>query len=64
MPPKGKSSKSSKEGKDAKPLDPKATDKKKKSSKRKESYGIYIYKVLKHSRFTLTPASPPSPCPS
>ena len=48
MPPKGKSSKSSKEGKDAKPLVPKATDKKKKkSSKRKESYGIYIYKVLK-----------------
>ena len=38
---KDKSSKSSMS------LVPKATDKKKKSSKRKESYGIYIYKVLK-----------------
>ena len=45
MPSKGKSNKSAKE---AKPIAPaKATDKKKKSSKRKESYGIYIYKVLK-----------------
>ena len=44
MPSKGKSNKSAKE---AKPIAPaKATDKKK-SSKRKESYGIYIYKVLK-----------------
>ena len=45
MPSKGKSNKSTKE---AKPIAPaQATDKKKKSSKRKESYGIYIYKVLK-----------------
>ena len=51
MPTKG-AGKSAKTGKSAKALIPKATgdkDKKKKSSKpkRKESYGIYIYKVLK-----------------
>ena len=48
MPAKG-AGKSVKSGKSAKAIIPKATGdkKKKKSSKRKESYGIYIYKVLK-----------------
>ena len=58
MPPKG-----SKEGKDAKPLVPngivpKATERKK-SSKRKESYGIHIYRVLKqvHPDTRISPKS-------
>ena len=50
MPSKG-AGKSAKSGKSAKAIIPKATatgdKKKKKSSKRKESYAIYIYKVLK-----------------
>ena len=49
MPSKG-AGKSAKSGKSAKAIIPKATgagDKKKRSSKRKESYAIYIYKVLK-----------------
>ena len=49
MPAKG-AGKAAKSGKSAKALIPKTTgDKKKKTSKskRKESYGIYIYKVLK-----------------
>ena len=47
MPTKG-AGKAAKSGKSAKAIIPKATgEKKKKSSRRKESYAIYIYKVLK-----------------
>ena len=48
MPSTKGAGKSAKSGKAAKAIIPKATgDKKKKSSRRKESYAIYIYKVLK-----------------
>ena len=49
MPSAKGAGKSAKSGKSAKAIIPKATGdgKKKKSSKRKESYAIYIYKVLK-----------------
>ena len=77
MPPKTSGKAAAKSGKATKAI-AKGDKKKKRKGKRKESYAIYIYKVRYNllnklsnlflfrclSRSTLTPASPPRPCPS
>ena len=60
MPPKVSSKGAKKAGK-AKAV---RTGDKKRKRRRKESYSIYIYKVLKQVHHPDTPVSPQRPCPS